>query len=57
MMEEDKIETEDTESEFTAAHIKSAHEDIFIELSETAEAQILQNEIEDALVDGEVDEV
>lgn len=83
-----EIETEDTESEFTVAHIKSAHEDIydlsasvfrafavsekviyemtlkkgnlediFIELSETVEAQALQNEIEDAREESEVDEV
>ena len=83
-----EIETEDTESEFTVAHIKSAHEDIydlsasvfrafavsekviyemtlkkgnlediFIELSETVEAQALQNEIEDAQEESEVDEV
>lgn len=83
-----EIEAEDTESEFTIAHIKSEHEDIydlsasvfrafavsekviyemtlkkgnlediFIELSETAEAQVLQNEIADALEESEVDEV
>ena len=83
-----EIETEDTESEFTVAHIKSAHEDIydlsasvfrafavsekviyemtlkkgnlediFIELSETVEAQALQNEIEDVQEESEVDEV
>ena len=83
-----EIETEDTESEFTIAHIKSAHddiydlsasvfrafaasekviyemalkkgnlEDIFIELSETADAQATQNETEDILEESEVDEV
>ena len=82
-----EIEAEDTESEFTVAHIKSAHddiydlsasvfrafaasekviyemtlkkgnlEDIFIELSETADAQAKQNEIEDTLEESEVDE-
>lgn len=83
-----EIETEDTESEFTVAHIKSAHEDIydlsasvfrafavsekviyemtlkkgnlediFIELSETADAQAQQNAIEDSMEESEVDEV
>ena len=83
-----EIEVSDTESEFTVAHIKSAHEDIydlssavfrafaasekviyemnlkkgnlediFIELSETADAQALQNEMEDTLEESEVDEV
>ena len=82
-----EIETEDTESEFTVAHIKFAHddiydlsasvfrifaasekviyemtlkkgnlEDIFIELSETADAQAQKNEIEDTLEESEVDE-
>lgn len=82
-----EIEAEDTESEFTIAHIKSAHddiydlsasvfrafaasekviyemslqkgnlEDIFIELSETADAQALQDETEETPEESEVDE-
>ena len=82
-----EIEVSDTESEFTVAHIKSAHEDIydlssavfrafaasekviyemnlkkgnlediFIELSETADAQALQNETEEILDESEVEE-
>lgn len=83
-----EIEAEDTESEFTIAHIKSAHddiydlsasvfrafaasekviyemslkkgnlEDIFIELSETADVQALQDETEETPEESEVDEV
>ena len=82
-----EIEAEDTESEFTIAHIKSAHddiydlsasvfrafaasekviyemslkkgnlEDIFIELSETADARALQDETEETPEESEVDE-
>ena len=82
-----EIEVSDTGSEFTVAHIKSAHEDIydlssavfrafaasekviyemnlkkgnlediFIELSETADAQALQNETEEILDESEVEE-
>lgn len=77
-----EIETEDTESEFTVAHIKSAHEniydlsasvfraftvsdkviyemtlkkgnleDIFIELSENAEVQIVQDKIVETIAE------